>query len=94
MIKTTNERFLSGSLENWLSIFVSSLSFELSQLFLYMWRFAFTGIAHDSVTYKEIEIWSWVAAVNQFKKWNVFASVSKVLTKCTAKSKEGVDNAG
>ena len=35
--------------KNWLSIFVSSLSFELSQLFLYLWRFVFTGIARDSV---------------------------------------------
>ena len=42
--KRTNERFLSGSLENRLNIFVTSLSFELSQLFLYLWRFVFTCI--------------------------------------------------
>ena len=47
--KKDQQKFLSGSFENWLSIFVSSLSFELSQLFLYMWRFVFMGIAPNSV---------------------------------------------
>ena len=46
--------------------FLSSLSFEPSQLFLYIWRFVLMGIARDSVNLKEIEIWSWIAAVNHF----------------------------
>ena len=38
------EGFLS-----WLSIFVSSLSFELSKLFLYFWRFVFKSFASNDV---------------------------------------------
>ena len=34
---------------SWISIFVSSLSFELSKLFLYFWRFVFKSITHDSI---------------------------------------------
>ena len=123
-----NKRFLSGSLEYWLSIFVSSLSFELSQLFLYLWRFVLF-YRHHTRQHKLKRVWDMILNLGGgggytwplwnrnseglggfnrknhpwegygyfleshivFKNWNVFASLSKVLTKCTAK--EGVDNA-
>ena len=47
--KGPTKGFLSGSLENWFSIFVSSLSFELSQLFLYFWRFVFMCVTHEGI---------------------------------------------
>ena len=46
------EGFLSWSLENSLTIFVSSLSFELSKLFLYLLRFVFTCVVCDGVNIK------------------------------------------
>ena len=40
---------IEGFILSWISIFVSSLSFELSKLFLFFWRFVFKSFARDSV---------------------------------------------
>ena len=81
---------MEGFILSWISIFVSSLSFELSKLILYLWRFVLKSFVRDCVNWKEIEIiydlefLLWII----FKNWNVFASLSKVTTKCTAKNRE------
>ena len=46
--------------------------------FYIRWRFVFMCVACNGVKDKEIEIWSWIAAVNHFQNWKFLQTFQKL----------------
>ena len=86
--KGPTKGFLPWSLEYWISIFlVYLLNHQKCFYFLCITCEVYTFMC-STCEKEEIKIWSWIAAVNPFKICNVFASLSKITSKRTAKNRK------